>query len=53
MLKEFYVKIKHKKCHFFQYNVVFLGYVLSVRVSLQTPKNWKSKEMASATKPKS
>ena len=29
-LKDFNLKIKHKKCHFFQCSVVFLGYVLSV-----------------------
>ena len=29
-LKEFNLNIKPKKCHFFQYSVVFLGYVLSV-----------------------
>ena len=29
-LKEFNLKIKPKKCHFFQCSVVFLGYVLSV-----------------------
>ena len=28
-LKEFNLKIKPKKCHFFQHSVVFLGYVLS------------------------
>ena len=28
-LREFNLKIKPKKCHFFQYSVVFLGYVLS------------------------
>ena len=29
-LKGFNLKIKPKKCHFFQHSVVFLGYVLSV-----------------------
>ena len=29
-LKDFNLKIKPKKCHFFQCSVVFLGYVLSV-----------------------
>ena len=29
-LKDFNVKIKKKKCHFFQHSVVFPGYVLSV-----------------------
>ena len=29
-LKEFNLKIKPKKCHFFQHSIVFLGYVLSV-----------------------
>ena len=28
-LKDFNLKIKPKKCHFFQHHVVFLGYVLS------------------------
>ena len=27
-LEEFNLKIKPKKCHFFQFSVVFLGYVL-------------------------
>ena len=29
-LKDFNLKIKPNKCHFFQQRIVFLGYVLSV-----------------------
>ena len=45
-LKDFKLKIKPKKCHFFQCSVVFLGYVLSVdSISANTEKvekvqNW-------------
>ena len=45
-LKEFNLKIKPKKCHFFQHSVVSLGYVLSADVISVNPqkadavKNW-------------
>ena len=45
-LKEFNLKIKPKKCHFFQCSVVFLGYVLSADgisanpEKVDTVKNW-------------
>ena len=37
-LKEFNLKIKPKKCHFFQHSVVFLGYVLSADGISANPK---------------
>ena len=37
-LKEFNLKIKPKKCHFFQRSVVFLGYVLSADGISANPK---------------
>ena len=48
-LKEFNLKIKPKKCHFFQHSIVFLWYVLSTDGYLCKP--WKSgqgKDVASA-----
>ena len=37
-LKEFNLKIKPKKCHFFQHSIVFLGYVLSADGISANPK---------------
>ena len=37
-LKEFNLKIKPKKCHFFQCSIVFLGYVLSADGISANPK---------------
>ena len=37
-LKEFNLKIKPKKCHFFQHSIVFLGYVLSTDGISANPK---------------
>ena len=37
-LKEFHLKIKPKKCHFFQCSIVFLGYVLSADGISANPK---------------
>ena len=45
-LKDFNLKIKPKKCHFFQHSVVFLGYVLSAdgiptnSEKVEKVKNW-------------
>ena len=40
-VKEFHLKIKPKKCHFFDTSVLFLGHVLSSEeIYLQTPKKW-------------
>ena len=51
-LEEFYLKIKQKKCHFFQHSVVFVGYVLSADNNLCKPweKGW-AKELAGANQP--
>ena len=37
-LEEFNLKIKPKKCHFFQYSIVFLGHVLSAEGISANPK---------------
>ena len=37
-LKEFNLKIKPMKCHFFQHSIVFLGNVLSADGITATPK---------------
>ena len=38
-LKEFHLKIKSKKCHFFDTSVLFLGHVLSLEGISANPKN--------------
>ena len=40
-LKDFNLKIKPKKCHFFQCSIMFLGYVLSVDGISANPCKWK------------
>ena len=52
-LEEFNLKIKPKKCHFFQCSVVFLGYVLSADgISANPEKVDKVKNWPVPTKPK-
>ena len=42
-LEDFNLKIKPKKCHFFQHSIIFLGHVLSaegISANLEKVKNW-------------
>ena len=39
-LKEFHLKIKPKKCHFFDISVLFLGHILSSRGISASSKKW-------------